>query len=162
MPTVCKKPSGCTADELREFVELDRAGGKIKQPQKLPERVLRAKCLAFHRVRSQLVGIAALKVTRDTYTEDVFEQRAFCGDDWEKFGLEVGYVYVVPEYQGKHISRKVVEAVLRKAKGQNVFATTEPGGRMCKTLERLGFERCGGEYEAEAEGDRLVLYLRRS
>jgi hypothetical protein len=122
--TVIRRPDGCTDSEIAAFCCLVRQGGEVVAAG-LEGRVRQAKALSFLYVEGALVGVAALKQPQKRYRNDVFKKAAVA-QDANLFDLELGGVYVLPEYQGRHYSGVLSAAAKSQSDGAPMFATTRP------------------------------------
>ena len=145
--------------ELTKFCELVRAGGE-DESEGLERRVQQAKSLVFLKVDKQIVGVAAIKQPRNTYRDRVFRsagvREAAC-----QFQLELGYIFVKPEYRGQRYSYVLSVLAMSQADRKAIYATTRQNNLlMKKTLERLEFRCVGDSWQSDIdENNRLVLYV---
>ena len=155
-----KEPRACSEQERAEFRELVLKSGEV-QKRGLEELIENAQALAFMRIDAKLVGIAALKRPRDSYRNRVFtETRAKYAP--EGFRHELGWVFVVPEQQGKGYSRPLVEALVGGSKDLYIYATSKTDNTaMHRTLARYGFEREGQPRQSSKRQEQLLLFVRK-
>jgi hypothetical protein len=101
-----------------------------------------------------------LKNPSKDYRDGVFE-KAGVPDAAKPYELELGWVFVLPEQQGKKYSLVLSAAALSQASRTPTFATTRLDNvAMQKTLEHLGFRRLGDSWRsARGRQPRLVLYV---
>lgn len=159
MATSVKMPCECSEEEVTTFEELVGRGKEVT-PHGLSGRIKTAKALAFHSVGGQVIGIAALKNPAATRPRKVF-RKARAPQNPNDFPFEVGWVFISPEHRGQGLSRKLLKAVLKFARGSGVFATTRSDNvPMQKTLEKCGFVRTGRLYQSERRDNKLCLFLR--
>jgi len=155
---IIKTPQECTRNDLETFIRLAHEGGQVKE-QGLPARVKRARVLAFLVENGDTIGIAALKQPYKSYRTAVFA-RAKATLMSNSFPFEVGWVVISQKHQGRKLSRSVVEAVLTKARGQNVFATSAISREaMHRTLRRFGFVQHGQSYPPSQGDEDLFLFI---
>ena len=159
MSTIAKAPSKCSEEELKIFFQLVKSGGEVAFDG-LEDRIKTAEMIVFHYAGDQLVGVAALKTPSASYKSRVFREsrtRLLAN----KFHFELGWVFVIPQYRKGGLSRCLVEAALKTAEGQNVFATS-PIDRtfMHRTLERYGFTKEGMPYLSRRRAQSLQLFVR--
>jgi protein-tyrosine phosphatase/GNAT superfamily N-acetyltransferase len=164
MTVIAKKPSACSGEELAIFKELVLAGGEVDEPG-LDRRIKAAVCLVFHFADNEKVlGIGALKSPSDSYKKRVFTRsKSPCKP--ADFPFELGWLFIVEEYRGRGLSRKIAEEALKPAEGKNVFATTRVDNcPMSRTNARIGFNRSGNPYRTTRRGQShlLALFVRRS
>jgi ribosomal protein S18 acetylase RimI-like enzyme len=162
--TEIRTPEHCSDAEIAAFCCFVRQGGEVEE-EGLEGRVRRAKALVFLYVGGTLVGVAALKQPSRRHRDGVFKKAAVsqCASS---FALELGYVYVLPEYRGKHYSEVLSAAAKSQSDNAPIFATTRSDNeRMQKTLERLEFKRIGDTYDSERSDSagrthKLLLYVK--
>ena len=159
--TEIREPDGCSDAEIAAFCCFVRQGGEVEE-RGLEDRVRRAKALAFLYVSGTLVGVAALKQPNQRYRDGVFK-KAKVSQCTALFDLELGWVYVLPEYRGKHYSAVLSAAAKSQSNNASIFATTRSDNKpMQKTLERLGFKRIGNTYDStrlDSTGRKYELQL---
>jgi GNAT superfamily N-acetyltransferase len=153
------EPGLCTESELAIFCRLVRKGGAVES-QGLEGRVKEAKALVFLRVDGQVVGVAALKKPSEQYRAGVF-QKAGVPNSASTFHLELGYVFVCPDHQGKRYSLVLSAAAMSQSERKPTFATTRLDNvAMQRTLEHLAFRRLGDSWNSDkGQKPRLVLYV---
>src|SRR5215204_1124204 len=110
MKIVIKKPSECSEQELKSFVEMVVEGGQVAR-KGLEERVKKAKLLAFGFERETLAGIAAIKKASRFYISNIFG-RADVSGDAGAFRYELGWCFILPEYRKRGLAGKLVEEIL--------------------------------------------------
>ena len=125
----------------------------------MDNRICAAKYLAFHYPnRDRLAAIAALKSPNDQYRQDVFN-KAGCPESCADYKVELGWVYVEPDYRGNRIAMKLCEQLLSRVTADCVFATTRTNNAlMGRILLTFGFANVGAPYIRR--GEQLRLYLR--
>lgn len=153
-----KRPTDCTAEELREFERLVRRGFSGSDDT-LPTRIRDAELLAFQEtVGGGVVAVAGLKQPHDRYTGDVFA-RTGAEVDPAHFELELGWVFVVPDHRRNHLAKDLCGRLVERASGSGVFATTRPDNLpMIGILQDLGFVRTGEAFLRR--GEELALFIR--
>lgn len=155
--TRLKAPLTCTEAERAEFARLVRQGFHGSD-EGLPDRIRNASCLAFQYTAEQrLMAIAALKVPTDIHREDLF-RTAEADVSSAGYELELGWVYVVPDFRGNRTSAHLCQLLLGHASGAGVFATTRSDNiPMRKILQALNFVEVGKPFPRRNE--ELVLFL---
>jgi hypothetical protein len=153
-----KAPSACTEGERREFARLVRQGFRGSD-EGLPGRIRDAKWLAFsYAAADTLTAVAALKVPNGQYRDDVFE-KADARVSPADYGLELGWVFVVPVHRGNQTAERLCRQLLARVPTSCVFATTRPNNvSMIRILLALGFARAGKPFPRRTE--ELALFLR--
>jgi GNAT superfamily N-acetyltransferase len=151
-------PSDCGAEALADFEKLVVDGGAVN-PEGLAQRIRNASRLLFLRTSDgQLVGAGALKHPRPSYRNRVFaEARATVSAD--EYPVELGWVVVAKEYQGRRLSTRMVGELLPFARNENIFATARTDARVLSFAFDYGFKINGKPYPS-GHGYDLVLYLR--
>ncbi len=152
-----KEPVACSDAERQEFARLVRQG--FPAARALERRIRDAQCLAFyHTAGGSLVAVAAIKAPGERYRRDVFAQ-ADAPVTPADHPLELGWVFVVPDYRRTGIAEALCRALLARAPTSSLFATTRPGNEfMIRILSALGFARVGKPYPRRDE--ELVLFVR--
>lgn len=153
-----KEPLACTEGERQEFARLVRQGFDGSD-EGLPGRVLGAERLAYcYAPDGTLAAIAALKVPSERYRDYLFEKTDASVSPAD-YGLELGWVFVVPAHRGGRISEGLCRRLLAGVPESGVFATTRSNNvPMIGILRALGFERVGKPYPRRDE--ELNLFLR--
>lgn len=153
-----KEPIGCTEEERREFARLVRRAFDGSD-EGLDGRIRSAESLAFYYAEDEtLVAIAGLKKPDERYRKAIFakaEARVRASD----YGLELGWVFVVPAYRGRRIAEQLCRTLLGRVPTSHVFATTRPDNvQMISILVGLDFARVGRPFPRRNE--ELVLFLK--
>ncbi|HSR52560.1 MAG TPA: GNAT family N-acetyltransferase [Acidobacteriota bacterium] len=153
-----KPPLACTEQERREFEQLVRLGFNGSDAG-LRERIRKATGLAFYYAEDgELAAIAGLKTPERQYGADVF-QSAKAGVSSASYGLELGWVFVLPDQRRRGIGEELCRRLLNEVPTTPVFATTRPNNNaMIRILIALGFRRVGKPYSRRKE--ELALFLR--
>ena len=153
------EPRLCTELELATFCKLVLQGGEV-EGHGLEQRVKKAKTLVFLKVNDEVVGVAALKEPSKTYRDRVF-RKASVPNAADPFHLELGWVYVLPNHQGKKYSHIISAAAMSQSERRPTFATTRLDNvAMQRTLDRLAFRRLGDSWRSDrGQRQRLVLYV---
>lgn len=154
-----REPRSCTAAELRGFERLVRRGFRGSD-ETLPGRIRAARLLGLCDLQEDSpAAIAALKAPTASYREDVF-RKASSRVLSTGYGLELGWVYVVPEHRGRRIARSLCSELLACVAGCPVFATTRPDNApMIRILLALGFRRSGRPFPHPRRLEEIALYV---
>jgi GNAT superfamily N-acetyltransferase len=145
---------------LAAFEGLVKKGDEVAAGR-LRERIKEAEWLVFLFEKDRtLAGVAALKRPSDSYKRKVF-LKAKSPEAAGDFIYEAGWIYVEEQFRCRGYSRLLLEAVLKGAGGQPVYATTREGNEyMRRTNRHCGLKESGSPYPSD-EGDyNLVLYTR--
>lgn len=155
-----KIPSGCRAQELEVFQERTELGGEVDDGG-LAYRIVHAEKLAFLSVDGNLVGTAGLKNPEQTYRLKVSRKSDF-ELPVQQFPYELGWIYVVPEAEGRGYAKAMAGVLLHSIKGHGVFATTRTNnGAMNHLLpSTFKFVASGNLYKARDKVHDLRLYTR--
>lgn len=157
MRYMVKKPVECTGRELEEFAGLVIKGGQVDRTG-LKKRIERARLLGFCYEGDELVGTAAIKEAYKAYVSRVFNS-ANESEKANEYRYELGWIYTLPNYRRRGISRALVEKLLGDYKGYDLFATTGTGNRTMETiLGEHGFQKFGSPFQGRKE--RKQLYVR--
>ncbi|WP_323009593.1 hypothetical protein [Paracoccus sp. (in: a-proteobacteria)] len=111
-------------------------------------RLKRTRCVALLREvgTDRIVAVAALKQPVATYRRGNFTKACVPIAGFEA-ALELGYVVIALDMQGKQLSGRLVTAIAEKMTGPT-FATTD-SNTMRNNLERSGFTRVGDEWQGK-------------
>ena len=150
-------PADCTPQTLADFEKLVIEAGTV-DPQGLTQRIRDAFRLLFLRESNrELVGVGALKHPLSSYRAKVFAKaRATTPPD--EYGVELGWVAVAKSHQGRGLSLRIIDQLIRLAENENVFATTRADARAMRFAVEYGFKPAGKPYPS-GRGYDLVLYL---
>jgi predicted GNAT family N-acyltransferase len=156
---ILKSPAECSSEELALFARFVRDGGEV-QSQGLPGRIRQAKALAFLVENGQAIGIAALKQPNQGYRAGVFA-KAKAIETPDRFPYEVGWVVIDEKHRGRKLSRALVDAVLSRSEGCDVFATSVTTRKfMHRTLMHFDFAQHGQPYPSSQRDEDLFLFIR--
>lgn len=138
-------PDGFSQDERDLFGVLVRQAGEVGD-NALATNMRTAKALVVGRIAGRVLGIAALKRPQASYRKRI-GGKAGVDIGFENYPYELGYVYVLPEAQGKKLSHRLVAAALEHSEGAAIFATTRTdNAAMLATLAKAGFRQFGQDY----------------
>jgi hypothetical protein len=154
-----KSPSKATEEELDTFTALVTAGGEVVDG--LRQRLETASALGFLKYEGAIVGTAALKKPAPGYHKGVLE-KAQSKHPVRSYPLELGWIYLNAVHRGKKRMPPLINAVMKRAKGSGVFATTRASNdKMLDILTRQGFVRDGSTYASTQNPDEeIALFLR--
>lgn len=148
-----RQPPNWRAEELEVCLGLLAQGGAVDiryASMLLPNAV----AVALVRHENEIVGVAALKMHRAEYAEQISKRSRF---KLPSEALELGYVVVSESHRGKGLAATTVDRLMAIAAAP-VFATTyEPA--MLHILGKRGFEICGETWKAR-DGETLRLLFR--
>jgi predicted GNAT family N-acyltransferase len=154
-----RAPKVSSEAEMAAFCRLVREYGQVHDDG-LEERVLRARRLVFLRDDDVLAGTAAIKDPTQHHRRNVF-RKAGAADIDSGYVLELGYVVVAEAYQGRKLSRVLVNTALEGFASTPLFATSRASkGRMHSTLKRFAFRQVGDAYASEEEDEKVLLFVR--
>jgi predicted GNAT family N-acyltransferase len=125
MKLIAKKPSDCSAREIKSFCDLLTEGGEVQEAGR-SELIKKATSLVFLRDDEATIGIAGLKCPRPAYKKRVFVG-AKTNQNSNHFSYELGWIYIEPKYRGLGHSHPLVEKALAEVGSNNVFATSRSG-----------------------------------
>jgi hypothetical protein len=145
-------PADLRASERAACVCIVQQGSAV-DPGSAAYEVPRASLIAVLRLGTQIVGVGAIKRTRKRYASDIARLSHYSFDPET---LELGYVAIDETHRGKHLSHKIIAALLSNYQ-QPLFATTS-NARMKRALTGAGFERKGKEWSGNT--GKLSLWLR--
>jgi hypothetical protein len=137
------------ADDRRAVAELVKAGGAIiGTVAEIAFRLDRTRRIALLRrpATGRIIGAAALKTPRGGYRADKFEKAGVAITGFEH-AIELGYVVIAEDMQGRRLSGGLVEAIAADL-SQPTFATTD-SNTMKHNLARSGFTQSGGAWQGQ-------------
>lgn len=157
-----KHPADCSSAELDAFERLIKEGGEVVA-EGLRQRITESEWLVFLKEEDgTLSAVAALKRPIGSYKRAVF-RKAKSPENPSDFPCEAGWIFVKPDFRGRHYSRLLLENVLQLAGDRNVYATTrENNDRMQTTNIRCGLTQSGSAYTSNQGDYKLVLFTRQS
>jgi hypothetical protein len=136
-------------DDQRSVAQLVVSGKAVDGTiEDLLARLKRTRCVALLREvgTDRIVAAAAWKQPGATYRRDNFTKAGAPIAGFEA-ALELGYVVIATNMQGKQLSGGLVTAITEKIT-EPTFATTD-SNTMRNNLERSGFTRVGGEWQGK-------------
>lgn len=149
---VRRNPTTMRASEVDIAIPILRAGGAV-DVSAARRGIPAATVLFYLHYRDNLVGLGAIKEKRPWYNHRI-EKKA--GYAFESSMLELGYVAVDPEHQGRRLSGRIVDELIAVCGGQ-LFATTD-NELMKLTLSHRDFVQRGNQWSG-TRGP-LSLWLR--
>lgn len=154
-----KLPGDCSKEERDRFRQMVLEAGEVQEAG-LDGLIAGAEILALLRIDEATVGVGALKRPNQEYTRQVFKTaQATCVT--RDFSLELGWVVVEEAHRGHSYSRRIVEALVARANGHKIYATSLTTRiAMHKALTQCSFERDGIEYKSKRRRDeKLFLFV---
>ena len=156
--TIVKPPCACSDDELNAFVELVEAGGEVAPG--LKARIKGAVALAMLYGGDELIGTAGIKRPNANYHQRVFckAKTTLTADDYP---FEVGWVYISPSHRGRHLTGRLLDAVINAPRSGAIFSTTRSNNKpMHHVLAARGFVKVGLPYLSnEHPNEEILLFV---
>lgn len=152
-------PEGFSQDARDLFGAMVQQAGEVGG-NGLTTNIRDAKALVFGRIAGEVLGVAALKRPQASYRKRIGGK---AGVDLAPayYPYELGYVFLLPEAQGKQLSHGLVAAALAHAEGAAVFATARTdNAAMLAALAKAGFKQAGQDYRGR--GTRMIRLVVRS
>jgi GNAT superfamily N-acetyltransferase len=150
-------PGECSAADLQFFLRLVRQGAQVRVVG-LKSRIATAAWLGFAWLDRKLAGVAALKNPRSAYRSKVFSA-AQATALIDRFPLEFGWAFVVPECRGLGIAKTLLHALLAKQEDNGTFATTRADNPfMQRILRDSGFEVLGEPFSSPRHETSVYLW----
>lgn len=154
-----KAPHECSAEEKINFIKEVKKGHEV-DPNNLEDLVERSKFLAFYEKTNVLVGVGGIKQPYVPHRNRIFEN-AKSNEMPEQYKIELGWVFVEPEFRRQYVGTTIVRELLGKVKGDKIYATTRTDNdKMKRILEFLNFHESGKEYKSRIGKQSLVLFVR--
>lgn len=151
-----KRPDECSPQEITEFMNMVLEGDQV-QEEGLRELVMSADWLGFARIDAGLASVAAVKMPRTKYRDNVFK----CANSdhvASTFVIEFGWAFTRYEHKGKGLGSALADLLLDGISGP-IFATTGiNNGAMRHILKKHGFSESGSPYQGRRE--KKVLHVR--
>jgi hypothetical protein len=146
-----------TSQIAQSFVDLLQKQGKVVDPSIY--KIQNCKTLCYATVANEIIAIGAIK--RKT-PSDFSKDKANLPELSANFTWELGYIYILPKYQGKHIATEIVDLLLAGLEHENLMASTEidANPKMVQILEKRNFVRYGNTWKSGIHGNLLGLFLR--
>jgi GNAT superfamily N-acetyltransferase len=156
-PTIELKPPVKCSKEVRDrFRDMVLEAGEVEEAG-LDGRIARADMLALLRLGAATIGVGALKIPNKEYARKLFK-KAIAKSEPHAFGLELGWVVVERAHRGHFFSRRIVEALVARAGGQKIYATSVSTRiAMHRALIECGFERDGAEWQSQRRPDETLF-----
>jgi GNAT superfamily N-acetyltransferase len=160
MRQMIKSPAECSSREIAEFKSM-----LIKSEQEveegLSERVAQAELLGFYYDDEKLVAVAALKHPVAGYKKGLFKKAGVLIAEAEKYELEFGWAYILPEYRNRGIGSDLMEKLVKNAGPRAALATIRSSEEaMADSLKKLGFKKAGEPFSKRNHRYTYDLYLR--
>jgi hypothetical protein len=154
-----KPPDDCSKVERNRFRQMVLDEGEV-QVAGLDNRIARAPILALLRVGGAIVGVGALKSPGQEYARGLFKS-AQSKNAVREFRFELGWVVVENAHRRKYYARNIVEALVARADGQKIYATSVTTRiAMHKALTACSFERDGVEWQSKRRAEeKLFLFV---
>jgi len=134
-------PKDLSPADLASCVAIIRTGDAVAC-ESVQDELPRASVLAIVRKDQRIVGVGAIKRERRKYAANIANKS---GVSFPPDTLELGYVAVLPEHRGHHLSHCIVKTLLNQHTTR-LFATTY-SDYMKSTLTRFGFVNKGKEWK---------------
>lgn len=152
-------PNTCPHQKIDLFVSLVKEGGEVSETG-LQFRVENSHMLALTYAGNEIIGVGALKNPDVVYSENVFKNTS---ENFEEYPLELGWIYIKPEFREKGIATEIVSKLLEKRDGKGVFMTSRTDTlAMTKIAFDFGFQKIGTPRKSSIDKSRFIqLYVRK-
>ncbi len=158
MQLTISKPSDITTVTRSAFIDFVRRAGEVNVAT-LPALVDEAIAIVTIYEGEALIGTAALKRPASDYRSGIFK-KAGLEALVAAHPLELGWVHVHSDHEGKGHGYRLVEAALQKAANSGVYATTK-NDTMRRMLPKFSFAKVGVDYPSALKPDEnLSLFTR--
>jgi len=157
----CILPKDVEATIAEEFKGMVVGAGEV-DPATLPDLYATAFVLGIARSANRVVGIGALKRPFAGHRRNVFRS-AKSRLAPEAFAYELGWFHVLPDFQGNHISSRLVGQLIPWIRGESAYATSRlDNERMHSALIKHGsFVAEGSAFPSSRGPVPLQLFVRR-
>ncbi len=148
------EPKNCSNDQLQTFFDIVVEGNQVDM-HRLLNRIKAAYFLSFCELNNEVIGIASIKNPSMKYKKKTFK-KANVEEFADNFDYEIGYAVTKETHRRKGISMQLIKSLMGKSTSKSFYATTKNDG-MRHLLEKIGFERLGGNYTND-NNETLTLY----
>lgn len=153
--------SGATCDEqlLQDFCALVGQGDQVTMDG-LPERLRKARSLAFCQIDGEMVAVTGLKMPAIAHKLKLF---AMAGVPHlaPRSRYELGWSFTTPSQRGRGLSQQLARSVLEQAPGESSYATVrQDNAAMKHVLAKLGFVAVGRPFLSDKRECNIELYAR--
>jgi len=146
MQCIITNYTNCSNEEIKTIASLIIRGGEVNT-QTLDQKLRRAISIGVVKDNNKIIGTASIKLPKKTYLRNVFV-KSNSETIQEKFRYELGYIFVDPDYRGKHLGYSLCKCLIDSFGEHSLFATTRTdNGPMRHILQLLGFQATGNFYE---------------
>jgi RimJ/RimL family protein N-acetyltransferase len=154
-----KEPSKCSEEEISQFYEKVKKGGKV-MIQGLKDRIKNCELLAFCYFEDSLVGVSSIKRPTQNYVTNIIAKTKI-DRKIEDLTFEIGYSFTESDYRRNGISKELKRRLLKtmEARPGIIFSTTAVKSSQ-HFLEGIGFKKFGISYDGE--NDKGISYYERS
>jgi hypothetical protein len=148
---VCQ-PADLSRSERGNCIRIVQQGLAVN-PESAAYEVPRAVLIAVLRAGTEIIGTGAVKRMRSKYALDIARQSQFPFDAERH---ELGYIAIDNRHRGKHLSHKILAALVSKY-DRPLYATTD-NENMKRSLRKAGFKREGKAWQGNRGN--LSLWLK--
>lgn len=149
--TQVNSPRNISDDLINKLVVLVAKGGEVAMDV-VHRNIKNSSIIAWAESDNKPIAVGVLKNPVDSYRQKVF-QSAGKPELANRYKLELGYIYVEPEFRSQGLASDIVKQLSRA----NVYATTrENNSKMNSILQNAGFTQTGNPY-ASARGDYNII-----
>jgi hypothetical protein len=157
------KPSVSTRKELEndkrldEFINVVNEGGAIRH-RSIAAKLPRTDKVAFIERGGNMVAVAAIKTASPKYAKKLTKRSGYqlSGDI-----PELGYIAVLCDWRGLHLSTEVAEKILSDFGRGKLFATTS-SPQIKRILANSDFTMVGREWKDKNLSHKLSLWIRKT
>ena len=149
--TACR-PADLSRSERNNCIRIIQQGSAVN-PESAAFELPRAVLIAVLRAGTEIIGTGAVKRKRGKYALHIARQSQFPFDPERH---ELGYIAIDKRHRGKHLSHKILAALVSKY-DRPLFATTD-NKNMKSSLQKAGFKREGKGWQGHR--GRLSLWLK--
>lgn len=148
-------PRNIPDDLIHKLVDLVAKGGEVAMDV-VYKNIKSSPIVAWVETDNKPIAVGVLKTPMAVYRQKVF-QSAGKSELVNKYKLELGYIYVEPDFRSQGLASGIVNSLSRA----NVYATTrENNSKMNSILQNAGFVQAGNPYPS-ARGDyKIILWTK--
>lgn len=156
---VAKRPSDCTPDEIRAFINVAVKGGEVME-RDIERGAKHARCLLWIDESGTPLAVAALKKPFESYRKNIIDKSG-AALPTAQFPYEFGYAYTEEKHRRRGYGKELLEKALEVASPDGVYATLRADNdSMCSLLKKNSFIPSGHEYDSTNRDAKIVIYAK--
>lgn len=151
-------PSNIHPDVMVELIGLIQDSGEVSM-DKIHRNIVNADAVSWVSDDGQPVGVLVLKNPLKSYKYKVFDA-AGLPEEADDFNVELGYLYVKPEFRGQGKAKDLVQTLISKT-DKRIYATTREVNHVANDmLSKMNFKNIGNPYQSSRGNYNLLLWVK--